>query len=234
MIPRDLIVELYGRRIVVPQPSDLATRRWLGLLSPEPETIAWIEEMAPGEVLYDVGASVGTHSIRAASRGVRVEALEPCAEEYSELVTTSCVNDLQPFLRAHQVAAHCEDGAGYFVPGRSERTVLLVGERDQTVLPKRHVLCRKLDTLARNLQLWPTRIKIDVDGNELDVLNGAEACLALARSVLIEIDPALREHEEIPDRMRRRGYEWDPAQVERDRVRGGKYDGMANWIFRRR
>ena len=52
----------------------------------EPETIAWIDDMEPGEILFDVGANIGIYTLYAASRGVRVIAIEPVFENYSRLV----------------------------------------------------------------------------------------------------------------------------------------------------
>jgi len=47
------------------------------LYEKEPETIAWINTMPVGSVLWDIGANVGTYSLYALSRGIRVVCFEP-------------------------------------------------------------------------------------------------------------------------------------------------------------
>ena len=55
-------------------------------LTKEPETLAWIDDMEPGRVLYDVGANIGIYTLYAASRGIKVVAFEPQLENFYHLV----------------------------------------------------------------------------------------------------------------------------------------------------
>ena len=64
----------------------------------EPETIAWIDDMEPGEVLYDVGANVGVYALYAASRGIKVVAIEPVFENFSRLMQNIELNGFNNVL----------------------------------------------------------------------------------------------------------------------------------------
>src|SRR5688572_2023380 len=64
------------------------------LYTKEPDTIAWINRMKPGDVLFDVGANMGQYSLLAAQRGVRVHAFEPEAQNFALLVRNIIVNNL--------------------------------------------------------------------------------------------------------------------------------------------
>ena len=59
------------------------------LFSKEPDTIHWINEiMQPGDILYDIGANIGTYSLYAASRNIEVYAFEPESTSYAILNKT--------------------------------------------------------------------------------------------------------------------------------------------------
>jgi hypothetical protein len=64
------------------------------LLSKEPDTIAWIRNMKPGEVLYDVGANMGQYAMLAARQGLKVHAFEPESQNFALLVRNIAINNL--------------------------------------------------------------------------------------------------------------------------------------------
>src|SRR6185369_11103747 len=51
----------------------------------EPDTIAWLAKMQPGEVLFDVGANMGQYSLIAAKYGLTVHAFEPESQNFALL-----------------------------------------------------------------------------------------------------------------------------------------------------
>ncbi len=74
----------------------------------EPWTVHWLERVvAPGEVLYDVGANVGTYSLVAAishDREVRVFAFEPSFVTYAALCRNILENDCDKCITPMPVA----------------------------------------------------------------------------------------------------------------------------------
>ncbi len=158
--------------------------------SKEPWTYAWIQNvLRAGDVFYDVGANVGSYSLLALSRGLEVIAFEPHYENFRELCRNVDLNKL--CARAALVPLALSDQIGatrnpILAPSAGETMSLGAGERGSVV-----ILTSTLDDARRNLQLPdPNHIKIDVDGWEVRVLEGASETFAMEqlRTCLIEID----------------------------------------------
>lgn len=207
--------------------------RWTGQVSPEPETVAWIKSMPARAAFFDIGANYGTFSVLAALRGMFVTAFEPVQAINMQLLKVLACNSSRFSYQPRLVADALSDynGAGRIVPGRSSNTV------SRTASSGTWVTVRTLDEyVASKYPLswpWPAYVKIDVDGNEHQIIAGGTTVLSRAKEVLVEIDPAIPEHLEIPTQMRRLGFTFDQAQVDACMVPGGKYKGMANYIFRK-
>lgn len=216
-------VELYGRKIDLGEhPSKMCQARWAGRYSPEPETVGWIETLSPTGVFYDIGASVGTHSIRAAVHGLSVVAFEPQSDLAEELQETVKRNDLP--IVVLPLALSNTLGRGVLGAGRSTHTFYhKVGGT---------VTASTVDECVVAFGC-PNYIKLDVDGNEFAILRGAAETLPLVRSLLVEIDPAIPGQDDIPSYLERFGFTYNPAQIKRDKITTGKYAGTANWIFYR-
>jgi FkbM family methyltransferase len=162
----------------------------------EPETVAWIEAyVQPGDVVFDVGANVGAYSfVIDCTTGGRatVYAFEPSFSNYAQLCRNVFLNGAQ--ARIKPVSAALSSGRGLMnlqmsstSPGAALHTV-----GTETTALSQPVLCLSLDEFIRDMGAPPpNHIKIDVDGGERVVLEGARATLAnrTLRSVLIEIDP---------------------------------------------
>ena len=75
-------VEINGTRMLFDANAELHLLRAAWLQGKEPETLAWIDSFAPGEVFYDIGANIGVFSVYAAlHRNCDVYAFEPEAKE---------------------------------------------------------------------------------------------------------------------------------------------------------
>lgn len=222
-----MLVQLYGRIIDLgASPSKLMMQRWTGQLSPEPETVAWLEAIPKGSVFWDIGASVGTHSIRAAVLGLQVTAFEPHAGSWADLVATVERNRL-PVVVLNWAVTHTV-GRGQLVRGRSKYTFAL----DDTGLFVGTPAVSLDSLLGASGFTPPGYVKIDVDGNEEDIIKGGERLFReYVKEALIEVDPAI--HHKLIGMMQDLGFKFDPAQVSACMIRGGKYDGMANFIFRK-
>ena len=169
----------------------------------EPWTYAWLKAaLAPGEILYDVGANVGGYSLIALRRGAGVVAFEPHHENFRELCRNVSLNGLE--ARATLIPVALSDRRGALrnptFSGAAGETMTLEGSESGPV----SIIADRLDDLRRDYDLpAPNHVKVDVDGFELKVLEGAQQTFASAElgTALIEID--LRAGS--LDRDRRRG-----------------------------
>jgi FkbM family methyltransferase len=172
----------------------------------EPWTVAWIEEsMSSGGVLYDVGANVGAFSLVAAkvcARRGTVVAFEPGFASYSHLCGNIVLNRCEAIIIPVPLALAGTCGLGTFRylsldPGQSRHDFRQDGwVADEADTRKRYlqpVLSMTMDSAIATFSLpAPNYLKIDVDGGEIDVLQGAAQTLAspALSSILIEIDEA--------------------------------------------
>jgi FkbM family methyltransferase len=170
----------------------------------EPWTVAWIEEsMSAGGVLYDIGANVGTFSLVAAkvcARRGTVVAFEPGFASYSHLCGNIVLNRCEAIIIPVPLAVAGTCGLGSFRylsldPGQSRHDFKQEAwDADTADTPKRYiqpVLSMTLDSAISTFALpAPNHLKVDVDGGEIEVLQGAAQTLAnpALHSILIEID----------------------------------------------
>jgi FkbM family methyltransferase len=165
---------------------------WLhqGLAS-EPETLAWIEAMAPGETLYDIGANIGLFSMYAARRRtVNCIAVEPNPFSFSALCRNLLLNDLGDRITPLCLALGPQRGVARLGMDSVEAGAVgstLAGADDTR--RSLGTLLLALDDLPGFAGLpAPQHVKIDVDGIERLIVEGGTQLWAGAglRSVLIE------------------------------------------------
>jgi FkbM family methyltransferase len=174
-------------------------------ISKEPWTARWIEEfIQPGDVFYDIGANIGAYSLLAAKtteHQARIYAFEPAFANYASLckniVLNDCAGCITPlpfplsgssdwiqFKYRSLDAGKALHAVGDRLPGKPGESAHTQPAYDQRMLALR------LDELCERFHLPPPQhIKLDVDGAELQVLEGASRLLASAhlRSVLVEL-----------------------------------------------
>ena len=215
------------------------------LFEKEPITIEWIAGFRPEDVLVDVGANVGMYTVWAAkTRGVRVFAFEPEAQNFSLLNRNIFLNGL-----GDKVSAYClaiSDAAGLselhlsqFMPGGSCHSL---GERVdfnhvpmQPVYSQGCVSARLDDLVASGAVPEPDHIKIDVDGFEPKVIAGARRIIegGKLRSLLIEVNQNLADHRQMVADLNALGFTYDPAQVAAAERPSGLFKGCAEYVFKR-
>lgn len=179
-----------------------ATTKWeksmrAGACSKEPWTVAWIESMQPGAVLWNIGANVGSYALLAAKLGHPVVAFEPGYASYAALCNNTLVNRLEGRITPI-CAALCEGGG--VVPftyrsteaGAASHTFgCTVAKKSAGTLP---MMALSLDMVAQIGLPAPTHILIDVDGAEVAVLAGGPVLLSEhGPSIMIEVQAEMAE-----------------------------------------
>lgn len=239
------VIEHAGVKMAFATPSTLTRWRVESIYEKEPWTLEWIATFQPDDVLLDCGANVGMYTIwAAATRGVRVCALEPESQNYALLNRNILINDLAGRLKAYCMGL--SDKSGLFDLHMADLRVggschAVEEPLDAFLQPLKSqftqgCIASSLDELvAEGAVPVPTHFKIDVDGFEHKVVAGARRTLAnpALRSVLIETNQNLEEHRAMVRELNGMGLMHDPAQVRRAERKDGPFKGVAEHVFRR-
>jgi FkbM family methyltransferase len=189
----------------------------------EESLVRWLATFRPEDVFFDIGANIGGLSLTAArlhDGRVPIVAFEPAFDSFAALVRNIHANDLGAVVTPLNVALFDATGIRPFYRSRRGAgsashalgEALDYARRPFEPAAVEHVLTFTLDDLVRMCALpRPTRIKLDVDGVEGQVLAGALGVLSSAAcevyTELIEADaddPRLRH---VMDFMHRLDYE---------------------------
>ncbi|HTH97667.1 MAG TPA: FkbM family methyltransferase [Stellaceae bacterium] len=171
------------------------------LYTAEPETIRWIDGLAPDERLWDIGANVGTYALYAAKRGLDVMAFEPSAATYANMMRNIELSRLGGRIKALCLAfdshnhlerlrmASTEAGHSMHAFGQNETVLRVLKDPHE-----QWVLGYGIDAFIAQFQVPPPdHIKLDVDSIEEKILAGATQTLKGVRSVMVEIDGGVRD-----------------------------------------
>lgn len=169
----------------------------------EPWTVEWLRSaVRPGEVLYDIGANVGTFALVAAKHSqARVVAFEPGYANFARLCDNIQLNGCQHTIVPVPLPLAERSGLVGFryhgvEPGQSRHRMKpeawrFRGPASGATRYEQPMLAMTLDTMIATFDLPPPHhLKIDVDGAEDRVLAGAADTLRfeMLRTVLIEVD----------------------------------------------
>ena len=209
----------------------------------EPITITWMDNMKQGDIVIDIGANVGMYSLMSAvSRSARVYAFEPEASNYNILCQNIRLNNV-----GNRVTAYCAgnlDYDGFSVlniaqdrdvgPGGSCHTVEEEKNFDLTnmkVTFKQGINTVMLDTFCKQMNIIPDHIKMDVDGLEHRVINGGVESIQKAKTVIIELNTNLKEHNDAVSKMKSLGFKLDETQVKQALRTGGTFLNVGEHLF---
>jgi FkbM family methyltransferase len=185
-------------------------------MTPDPDD-TWARENArvlslltahldPGDVFVDVGANEGIFTIPIAEHlgtGGRVLAFEPGPDTASRLRTRATAANLRDRVSIYELALAAEDGqhvlrADGAHPADSTKRSLFI---DGPIVAE--VPVRAFDGMVASAEIELDRglnaVKIDVEGAELQVLEGMEGAIRLHRPRVIVVE-VIEEH------MQRAGY----------------------------
>lgn len=176
-------------------PADFTERPiWINGFDPrDQQTLFFRQALRPGDCVLDIGANVGYYSLLAASLvgpGGSVHAFEPCVTVLARLQQNVALNP-QAAVTIHPLAlADRVQSAPFFIA--SDRHTGLSSLRDLGAKTQRvaDVPTAPLDDLREKLP--PVRlVKLDVEGAELQVLQGARELLTRDQpDLLLELTDA--------------------------------------------
>ena len=206
----------------------------------EPETLEWIESFSPGENFLDIGANVGIYTLYAASRGHKTVAIEPDALNYALLNRNIRLNRCGEKVMPYLIAAHNETKFSIFNISSHEWGGALnsfdncLDCNGETYKPvhSQGVFGISLDRFLEQIDFQPSHIKIDVDGNELLILQGAHESLRSRslKTVLVELDEARKDYDESIQLLKEAGFSLE-LKTHAEKFYEGQFATIYNHIF---
>jgi FkbM family methyltransferase len=133
--------------------------------------------LSPGDLVIDAGANIGNHTMYLAAAGCRVAAFEPNPALAHALRTSVALNGLEDKVEVRELALGKAEGKGRFVkeiPENLGAQSIGGGDGPLTISP--------LDAVT--LPVPVKAIKIDVEGMEFDVLDGAAGLIGRDRPIV--------------------------------------------------
>ncbi len=165
----------------------------------------FLNHLRPGDVVYDVGAFRGVYGAAAKTAlgdSVDVHLFEPLPQNFRSIEEISKQNEFQRF----QIIATAvgKDGTAKGVLDTKDG-MLREGDTSDKLVPT-EMPSISLDSYVEKTGIPPTIIKLDVDGFECQVLEGARQCLADHKPRLwLELHP---------DYLKAQGRSWeDPLSI---------------------
>lgn len=164
-------------------------------------TAEWARSLPPHSVFYDVGANIGIFSLLAAEntkKQIQVLAFEPALTNFPSLVENIRLNGLSNFIYPFGFglgaatsflkfnyqnsdpggSLHSFGDIIQFKPNRSTDPVISI-----------FTLCYALDDFVKMAGIpFPTHLKIDVDGMELQILEGSSKILKDMRLKEVQVE----------------------------------------------
>jgi FkbM family methyltransferase len=145
-----------------------------------PEMQAWRRLLRPGDLFVDVGSNVGAYAVWAADAGAAVIAVEPSPGTAARLRDNVRLNQFA--IEVRQCAVADRPGRARLSAGRGPVNHLLIGpapDGDEVAV----------DTLDRILgDRYAAGVKVDVEGAERLVLQGARRALAQHRIAVLQLE----------------------------------------------
>jgi FkbM family methyltransferase len=185
-------VELDGSFFAVDLGDRLGVEFAYGLYRELPEALAFIHSLPRGGRMIDVGANFGFFTVRGAQQvgaGGEVLALEPHPRARALLQKNVATNHVQRIVAVFEVGAAEENGRREFHFAAESAFSGLADTGRACITKVSHITVRALDSLAEE-HAWDRvhGIKIDVEGFEYAVLEGAMTLLARSPDVVVMME----------------------------------------------
>ncbi|MBI4397667.1 MAG: FkbM family methyltransferase [Candidatus Omnitrophica bacterium] len=167
----------HSRLLLGPGMTGATGNIYCGLQEFEPMSFA-MHFLGPADFFVDVGANVGAYSILAASLGVPCVSFEPVPETFKIFLENIRLNNFEGFITAHNRALSSHEGEVTITRELDATNHIVSNGKSlssrgtQTV----QVQAQTLDNVLEN-QI-PSLIKIDAEGHDLEVLEGAVKILS--------------------------------------------------------
>jgi len=211
------------------------------LLTKEPETIEWIDTFDEDDIFWDVGANIGVYSLYAALRLSKVVAFEPAAVNYYLLNRNIEINNMDNKISALCIAFGNVSCLESFHMSNTDYGGALHSFSEAidwqgnpfTPIFEQSILGFSIDDFIKQFKPpFPTHIKIDVDGIENRIIEGAQRTISndKLKSLLVELDTNMDGYRELIRFIEKNGMKlWKREHA--FEVEVSEYSSVYNHIF---
>jgi FkbM family methyltransferase len=194
-----------------------------------------LHALVPGDLFADVGANVGSYTILAAgAAGADCASFEPSPTTFAHLLDNIRLNHLESKVTAKNIGLGASSGVLTFTSGLD--TVNHVVAEHEVVANAIEVPVEPLDAVLSGSPL--TIMKIDVEGFETEILNGAAHTMAESSllAVIMELNGSGLRYGYDEEKIHRRLLDWGfkPARyepVERTIVTRDSRSAVGNTLY---
>lgn len=235
-------LNLLGKKAKFFCPNHLINFRIDTLFTKEPETIDWINNFKNKKkkiIFWDIGANIGLYSIYASLKHknkIKTVSFEPSNNNLRILSRNISLNKLQKKIYINSLPLG-KKNTNYqqftddsFIEGSAFNQ--LHNKLKKTNNNSYTLLSSSIDKISEiNNNLLPNYIKIDVDGNELDILLGGKKTFErnIVQGVLIEIDEKSKDYRKILNFFKKNNFKLKSINKSKYFISENKY--VKNYIF---
>lgn len=213
-------------------------------LRKEPSTILWLDTFEKNSNLLDIGASVGVFSIYAAKvKKCSVVSLEPNTTAFNLLCLNVYDNHLNEKITPYPLAASSSEGFSkvfmnvFSVDAGGANFGAPIDPRGETYKPSfsQGTYSIQIDSLLTNHSNFEY-IKMDTDGNELEILKGMQNILTSKelKSILIELNENSLDYIEIISLIESNDFEIDNDLTMKSYISTKRGAKIYNHIFNKK
>lgn len=241
LFEQNLICEkkINGQKIFLFIPNYSTYWRANSFLTREPDTIKWIDTFDENLCFWDIGSCVGQFSIYSSKfKNSDVVSFEPSTSNLRILSRNIYINNLQEKIKIMPLLLNSNDGFNLFgenkfIEGGALNKILQNSSEKNDFENEYNMFGFSINTLVKgNFLRIPNYIKIDVDGAEYNILQGANIVLDSKdlKSILIEIDIESKNFENIFQLMKKFDFQEDKSF---EKIMNKNYKKIRNFIFKR-
>jgi FkbM family methyltransferase len=230
-------------------PNQIIAWRVKNLFTQEPETIEWINNFDSNlSIFWDIGGNIGLYSIYSAikHKNLQIYCFEPSTSNLRTLSRNISINNLESRININQFALSDKQNIyqtmheTHFIEGHSMSTFSYNTDFEgKNLIPeqKYNIYGRTIDYLIEaKILKCPNYIKLDVDGIEHKILNGAKKTLMNKdlSSILVEVNENFYDqHEIIVKIMKDTNFTLASKNQNISDVQNTKFSKTYNYIYNR-
>ena len=188
-LPDQLIVEIDDNRKLVVNPRNESHRMitFCGTYDPIDSSIVK-ELLDPGDVVIDVGANLGWYTTiigKIVAPHGTIVGIEPNPIVFTLLQKNVLMNELKNTILLN-IAVGGRTGKGfiYLFEGEPD-THASIKPLGRTKFKRISIQVSTIDSIVKELELYPDFVKIDVEGAEMELLDGATHLLSEIRPIIM-------------------------------------------------